>query len=325
MKQFILSFMTIAFLTACENSQDFASVAEESNAVLASEDDNHQQDIQNLLSTEGEKKISGKKRQKLDIGETVGQNDLKPEEKPVTHIKVTDEAVKEPDVKKSEPVTHVTVTADAVEPVVELPKLNILFYSKKRTDTCAKRVIRKNYEDFLDGLVDYDWDISFAHYADASKAELMPLKYISGVPYDDNILSKEEYEDKKAKRLFHTALSPDSMDPATMISAPSSYTPKIANPLSGLDQILSSHVREEGHTVVLLFGTDFSYNSTEEWNEFYSNHPHVSVMALAYRSSNLSNLLHALETNHDFTFVPACDDDISFEDVLKEILSVIQD
>ena len=216
--------------------------------------------------------------------------------------------------------------------------MNVLFYLKNRNwGSCAEQ-IRANHDHFLEGLVDYNWDISFAYYANASKAKLMALENISGTPYNKNtisqglfskplhdyVLSKGEYSDKKTKRLFSMTLKPAHNRPSVNLSAKRT-TPNtsgtVTNPLSGLDQLLSSNVREEGHTVVLFFGNDFPYNSTQEWNEFYSKHPNVSVVVLSYRNTNVSNFVHVLEAEHDFSFVAACDDKSSFQ----KVLPVIQD
>ena len=338
MKHLLVILVASLFLTACDNSEKFASVSESSTSIEASTEPEYKEEIRTLVSEDVEIKVAGKKRQTLDVIDTVGEKDLKKPETIVTHIDVTSEVVVKTELEV-EVDTETAVSEEEVkqEPVVEKvdlgPELNILVYMSERAyGNCVDR-LRKEHVSFLDGISHYNWDISFAYYT--NKAELLPLEYYNGKPHNkgglferemDYILSKGEYSDEKAKRLFQTTLQPSA--PLHEHSQDWNLTPNsgtnMKDPLFGLDQILSSEVRKSAQTIVLFEGDQFPYYSTSEWDSFYSSHPNVSVIALSFRSANVSNFLHVLEKAHDFRFIAGCDSPSSFQKVISAVNSVVE-
>ena len=346
MKQLFFITVGLFFIVAC-GTEKFASVSEDdSTTLVASEEQSKPEEkIQELIIPEvKEKKIANKKRQDINIVNTVGTNQLK-KTKPstkssVTHIDVTNRVVVTTEVKETvadvkSPDNQKTDSTESTE--IDLgPELNILFYTDKRDwGTCMDH-LRKNHNSFLDGISDYGWEIEFAYYADAGQAKLMPLELVNGRAYNkkglfegglfstpdiDYTLSKGEYAQDEAERLFSTTLKPVTPNHEEHSSA--NLTPnrgkKMANPLSGLDELLSSGEKNETPTVVLFFGSDFPYNSTEEWNNFYSKHSNVAVVVISRRSSNVSNFLHVLEKGHNFSFVANCNIQKTLEVIANQV------
>ena len=317
------------------------------NVVASEDQPKPEEKIQALVIPEvKEKKIANKKRQKINIVGTVGKNQLKkktPVSRTVTRIDVTnrvkvttetkEEGVKEKEVEIQSEDNKKTDTAETVVVQKESttvdsgPELNILFYTDKRSwGTCMDH-LRKSHESFLSGISGYDWEMGFAYYADAGQAKLMPLELFNGRPHNtkgfkdgifealfspesDYTLSKGEYSQDRLEKLFSNTLKPavpDHEEHSYGSLTPNNGSQKTASPLSGLDELLSSSGRKEAPTVVLFFGHDFPYYSTEEWNDFYSRHSNVAVVAIAKRSANVSNFLHVLEKGHNFSFVANCD------------------
>ena len=354
MKHLLLISIIFFFVTACENKDQFASISDRSPVVRASQNeprDEPRERIKKLVVEQAPVKISGKKRQQIKIGDTVGANNLKKQKRAVTRIDVTSNVVvteeqSKEEVKgkgakgqksqsassttitvenKQETVVETTKTVKTVNKEVNLgPKLNVLIYMDKRGYGNCVDNLRVNHQSFLTGISKYNWNLSFAYYTIADK--LMPLEYSNGeafnsagfleTPVYDYTLSKGEYKDKETVRYFQTTLQeavPDHHEHSVGTEdLTSNYSMNIVDPLAGLNQILSKKIRKNVKTVVLLFGDDFPYYSTAEWNKFYSWHPNVSIAALSYRHANVSNFVHVLEKKHDFSFIPDCD--------IKEIL-----
>ena len=363
MKYLLFILVSFLFITACEKSERFASLSEDSSLVESSEKSapKYEEDIKALVVEDVEVKISDKKRQAVDVIDTVGENNLRPARRAVTHIDITSRVlvtdrqesaevsaensskadvssaaqVKQEQTTVIERTVQTTTKAQRGGHSVNLgPKLNILVYLNSRSyGACVDR-LRRNHSVFIEGLSSYNWELGFAYYASADEVELMPLEYVNGIPYDadrgffdyenDYTLSKGEYSDEKTKRLFFTTLEPAVPPHNQARSAnPTPGTPNTnrkpaTDPLSGLDQLLSSQTGKEAPTVVLFFGDAFPYYSTSEWNQFYGQHPNVSLIALSHRSGNVSNFLHILEkASYDFSFVPGCGGNI------KSVLDII--
>ena len=337
MKQLFFIIIGLFFITGCGDEQ-FASVAgdDESIVVGSEEQPQPEEKIQELVIPEvKEKKIGNKKRQKINIVGTVGKNQLRQEvvktpdvKRTVTHIDVSNRVVVTTETKKVKAEANKKTDSEKSTIVWEKPtevdlgpELNILFYTNQRAYRTCMDHIRKNHKPFLAGVSNYNWEISFAYYADENQAKLMPLELSNGRPHDVNrhwfkieeiyTFSKGEYSQDISERLFSNTLKPAIPNHEEHSSA--NLTPnngkKAYNPLSGLDKLLSSNKRKTAQTVVLFFGDEFPYNSTEEWNDFYNKHSNVSVVALSTRSSNVSNFLHILEKGHNFNFIANCDID----------------
>ena len=348
MKHLLLISISLFFITACENKDQFASILDNQPVPQASRDEPSEQ-IKKLVS-KAPVKISGKKRQQIKIGDTVGANNLKGAKRTVTRIDVTSNIVvteergktspglknEEAKSKKTSTTSAVTVTneqktvmetAKTVNKEASLgPKLNILFYMNQRSYGSCVDNLRVNHQSFLAGISKYNWNVSFAYYTITD--ELMPLEYSNGTAYNsagffktpvyDYTLSKGEYNDKETARYFQTTLQEAVSDhhehSMGTEGLTSNYSMNIIDPLAGLDQILNKKIRKEGKTVVLFFGDEFPYYSTAEWNKFYSWNPNVSIVVLSYRHANVSNFMNVLEKKHDFSFIPDCD----VKEVLKK-------
>lgn len=334
MKHLFFIIIGLFFVTSCGDEQ-FASVSDsDSLDIVASENQpKPEEKIQKLVIPEvKEKKIGAKERQQINIVSTVGKNELKDKKsdvrRRVTSIDTTNRVVVTTKTKiEDKGSDEANSVSKQEEEKLDLgPPVNILLYTNKRDWKTCMDHLRKNSKYFLQSISDYDWDISLAYYADANQAELMPLELVSGQVYNkksslgifhgglfsfeaDYTLSKGEYSQEITNRLFPNTLRPSNLNHAELSSAnvtPNRGTTKVINPLSGLDKLLSSSVRKETPTVVLYYGDDFSYNSTQEWNDFYSKHSNVSVLAISKRSSNVSNFLHVLEKGHNFHFIANC-------------------
>ena len=185
------------------------------------------------------------------------------------------------------------------------------------------------------------------HYSTDDLA-MLPLELNNGEAFNaskkwykfepDYVLSKGEHSQKEADRLFNTTLTAvypeaDGVDETPTVDVGLNTNPKlywaVLNPLSGLDVLLSKKprgsVRSDSHVVVLLFGYNFPYYLPTEWKSFFNKHKNVSIIAVSYRSSNVSNFVHILEKDdYDFDFLAACDNDSSPAQIVQAIKNKVQ-
>ena len=328
MKYLLVLFAGVFIFSACENSEQFASVIEE--VQQASESSEYQRDLQSIVEAEVKKKISGKKRKNINIKKTVGKKNLgKKRNIILTKINVTNIIVDESDKQEIEKegsgeqvVSSEVQKTATVEEVEE--KLDILFYMNNRDSKCIK-TFRWFYEknSFLSHLNGLNWQVSLSYYASGQRIAFLPLERYNGQPYDadkrlfkfksDYVLSKGEYSSKRAKDLLLTTLEstyPNHDNRGGAQKRTPNSNGYVDDPLSGLDHILSAKargaVRSNSHVVVLLFDYDFPYYSSKEWKSFFEKHENVSVIAIAHRSANVSNMFHVLERSYDFEYLPAC-------------------
>lgn len=316
MKYLLFLFSILLIGTACENNERFASTTEGELETQASETPEYKEDLQSLVQAEVEEpKVGAKKRNTIDVVETVGDKQLHEEEEELilTEVDMTDVIMEEP--VKAEPE------------VVALEKLDILFYMHKRDSVCVQTFRRfQKQKDFIAGLNPLDWQMSFLYYSQSNETYLLPLELQNGKAHDvtpltdfnftfdeDYVMSKGEYSANKTEALFLTTLEDyeargrNDFD----VNATANANKYVANPLSGLDFALSSETnevtRKGAKKVVLLFGYDFPYYSSTEWKNFFKKHKNVHVIAIAKRDSNVSNFLHVLESKKSrFEFLPAC-------------------
>lgn len=258
--------------------------------------------------------------------------------------------------KKKEVKDKVKVVERIVEKVVVKEKaappekkLDILFYMEDRDTGCLRNVVAySENKGFLKSLNHLDWQVSFSYYSQ-KKLAMLPLEVSNGQSYNTNmkqkdwskyfnkravpdyVLSKGEYTQEQADHLFNTTLTafhPEGGTAVGLNTNPVLYW-AVFNPLLGLDTLLSKKpkdsVRSDSHTVVLLFDYDFPYYSSEEWNDFFNKHKNVSLIAVSYRSSNVSNLIPILEKEeYDFEFLPACDNDNSPAQLVQAIKNKVK-
>ena len=187
-------------------------------------------------------------------------------------------------------------------------KLDLLFYMHDRDAGCIQHIRAFSEEKgFLKSLNHLDWQASFFYYSQ-DEAILLPLEFSNGKSHnihpdfvgfkEDYVLSKGEYSAELTEQLFNTTLQSvypdDEQSSESIMDLNSNWY--VANPLSGLDVILSAKakgsVRSDSHVVALVFGYDFPYYSTVEWKKFFKKHKNVSVIAMSGRSANVSNFLH---------------------------------
>ena len=360
MKYLLFLFVFLFVASACDNTDQFASLANDANQ-QASEDSKYKKDLKSIASNEVELKIGGKKRQSIKIADTVGEKNLDKGTKVVTttqkavtttqkavittNIKVADVTVEEAVHKEAEEtVDKETVVSNTKISATE-KKLDLLFYMHNRKSKCIQNIrLFAEKKGFLNRLDHLDWQVSFSYYS--QNDSFLPLEIgFDGRAYNtiegfsgvfkhkpDHILSKGEYSAKKRDRLFNTTLRavyPDYDNPNFRTIDQLNSNGYISNPLSGLDQLLSSEVegsvRLDSHVVVLFFGYDFPYYSSEEWRTFFKKHKDVSVIVLSPRSANVSNLVHALEkSEYDFDFLAACDTRNSPEHLVEAINKKVQ-
>ena len=367
MKYLLCLFVLLFAISACENTEQFASLKNGEDQ-LASESPQYKQDLKSIASHEVELKIGGKKRQNIKIENTVGEKNLDKgtttvttkqtvteaeqatteSEKTVTtiNIKVADVTVKKAeeesaDVKK-ELVVSGKETSDSGK------KLDILFYMHNRKSKCIQNI--REYSErngFLEHFNHLDWQVSFSYYSQTK--EVLPLELHNGRAHNthsgfsglfkhkaDYILSKEEYPAKRRERLFNTTLKtvyPD-YDRGSSTQHFSidqlNFNGDISDPLSGLNQLLSSgtegSVRLDSHIIVLVFGYNFPYYSSEEWETFFKKYnKNMSIIVLSSRSANVSNLVHVLEkSEYDLDFLAACDTKDSSELLIETIKQKVQ-
>lgn len=375
MKSLLFLFAVLFAASAC-NSPNFAPAPDKLPEGNQQED--YQQGIPSAVKAEMKPpKVGGKDRKTINISETVNEKKLKGKKSIVTNINVTNVIVdkyKKPGGKRAKR-TKKTVIERIMEKVVvrktasSEKKLDILFYMHDRDTNCIRNVIaHSEKKGFLKHLNHLDWQVSFSYYSQVrtcseespcktgflaphfanDELAMLPLEWNNGEAHDadkdfwkfkeEYVLSKGEYTQKQADRLFNTTLTAfhpeaDGVDevPPSHIGLntnPTLYW-AVLNPLSGLDAILSKKhkgsVRLDSHVIVLLFGYNFPYYFPTEWKSFFNKHKNVSIIAVSYRSANVSNFEHLLEKDdYNFDFLPACDDDSSPAQIIQAIKNKVR-
>ena len=331
MKNLLSILVSLLIVTACGESDRFASLAEDQALLEASQEPEYKEGIQALANEGVEVKISSKNRQAVNVVDTVGENNLKTAKTAVTHIVVPGEVVlvkgKDSEKDKASVAQTVQISAEKTAVVdqqaVDLgPELNILVYLDKRTEGSCSSYLKRNRKAFLESISDYNWNISFAYYADPSFAGFLPLENRDGrALYKKRYhLSKAEDSNEEAGSLIQNTLTLGPVNSTNGDRGPMlHHVRKASDPLAGLSHILNSYENKSAKTVVLFFGNQFPYYSTSDWNDFYSKHSGVSLVALSYRSGNVSNFIHILEKKqYDFTYVSGCGSSLS---AIQEVIS----
>ena len=368
MKHLLFLFAVLFAVSACDGPNNFASIADKppEESKKQSQGD-YQKKITRVVEGEMKKKVGGKDRKTINISETVSKKSLDKKNTIITNVNVKSVIVegkpekkkaktsKKKEAPKEKVVEKVRVVERVVEKVVEKKaappekKLDILFYMHDRDTTCIRNVIAySENKGFLKSLNHLNWQVSFSYYSQ-KKLAMLPLEWDNGEAHDadkdfwnfkeDYVLSKGEYTQKQADRLFKTTLTAaypeahvgEEGTPSSDVGLntnPVLYW-AVFNPLSGLDVLLSKKskgsVRSDSHVVALLFGYDFPYYSSLEWKNFFNKHKNVSVIAVSYRSSNVSNFTHILEKDeYDFGFLPACDNGRSPAQIVQTIKNKVQ-
>ena len=317
-KTLALLLSTVVFLISCIQRDKFNSLsAEENERLLASANSEHEQEIKNLVNEREIVKIGGGKKDRniVHVAETVGQNQLKDES---TRSSVTNEE------------SHlVTIEVGVKNPVVEETdskinkKLSLLLYVDNKKSVCVRK-FRQFSEDFLERLnFVNDWELALSFHRDNQG-----LIKMQGV--DGDILSKSGGNNHV--RSLYRALTPYYGDDynyrlSVFEVKELNQGPGYLSPLEGLDENLTLfNDNTDGKKVVLYFGDDFPYYTAKEWKDFYSNHKNLTIIAIANRASNFSNLSSANEAGVDVDYVRGCSlrNNQVMVDVLAKIYSKLQ-
>ena len=359
MKYLLFIFAVLFAVSACSGPNIFAPIADKPPAKETEQGD-YQSKIPSVVEGEMKKKVGGKDRKTINIPKTVSEKNLGNKKSIVTNVSVTNVIVEGKQKGKAKKAGKVRekvikrvierVIERVVERVVEKPKkasaappekkLDILFYMHDRDTSCIRNVIAySEKKGFLKSLNHLDWQVSFSYYTQGDVGAMLPLEWNNGKAAnmsndfwkvkEDYVLSKGEYSQKQADHLFNTTLQafhPEEDSSVGQNTNPELYW-AVLNPLSGLDRILSQKtngaVRSDSHVVALLFGYDFAYYSSVEWKNFFNKHKNVSLIAVSYRSSNVSNFMHVLK-GYNFDFLPACDNSSSPAQLVQAIKNKVQ-
>ena len=341
MKHLLFLFAGLFVVSSCNNAEEFASLADEGiEEEQASETSQYRRDLQFLVEEEVEEevvKIGGKKRQQIDITQTVGGKNLgKDTKKIVTNIEVTNIIVDSEDLAQNTQRRTKRTDGDMMEGGMSSqpsskPKVDILFYMSNRDLSCIQNFSAKHKKGFLNQLDDLNWQVAFSYYSAGDHTALLPLELKNGearnigglfsLEYDYTI-NRGEYSRNEAQKVFHSTLAPffpehnqigrENGDFHLQDGTPNANK-KVADPLSGLDHILSAKpegvIRNNSQVIVFLLGYHFPYYSSESWAKFFAKHGNVSIVVMAERYANVSNMLHALEKEYDFEYHPSCSEE----------------
>ena len=335
MKKIIVTVSVLFFLTACGNPENYASIPDEHIEQQASTAKRDIQSIVDKAIETSEKKVGNKKRNQMNVKDTVGEKDLGKDPSFTTNVEITNVVIEggsEPvkTAKQKKPKAKVkrkkakVATESCEEPCKKKaePKLDILVYMNRRDSACAYNFRQLAKRDgFLEHFsFSWDWQLSFSYYTE--KTNLMPLELYNGKFYSegglfspvyDYVLSEKEYPVDKRDRLFLTTLEMTKYSPRGENNN-QTYTPDskkyVNNPLAGLDHILTDRpegfARAGSRVVVLLFGDQFPYYSSKDWKKFFGKHQNVNIVSVSSRSANISNFLHVLEQHDQFDALPKC-------------------
>ena len=131
MKYLLCLFVFLFAISACENTEQFASLKNGEDQ-LASESPQYKQDLKSIASHEVESKISGKKRKNIKIEDTVGEKNLDKGTNVTTEQTVTE-------VEKTATESEKTVTTEQTVTEVEKPVTE----SEQATTEAEKTVTTK--------------------------------------------------------------------------------------------------------------------------------------------------------------------------------------
>ena len=317
MKQFLI-FIGLVFLMGCAGD-NFTSLDGDAEQLPSGEANPHDDKIRALASEPKVIKIGNKKQLKINVSDTVGQNNLRTSTKSKAKVVVTLDSKHVVTQTVSGTSSEQTVsgvsesgekTAQTTAEETAQAEVSFLIYMDNRKSRCVHNFNWYN-KSFFKYMNAYDWEMGFSFYTDSS--DLMLLQGFSNDPYNfgkmfkveyKSILSKKEHADK-ALKLFDNTLSAHYGEETH--ETHKNFNPKhVSNPLKGIDNILQTHFADSSKKIVLLFGDKFPYNTAEEWAEFYKNNPDTSLFAISKRSSNVSNLKNILGSDYDFTYLPGC-------------------
>jgi len=224
---------------------------------------------------------------------------------------------------QAEVETEVVSDGDGADSLAST-KVNILFYMRGRNSQCVQELNRHYTQSgFLSKLDNLDWQVSFSYYSKGHETSILPLqsgfgkpvptKWLSLKPKYDYTLSRGEYSERKSKYFLHNTLKVMLDNGRQQQNNVPNKGKHLDDPLSGLEYILNENpknvLREDAFTIVLFMDYDFPYYSAARWKQFFTEHTDVSIIAIGKRSSNVSNLYHALDKGYDFGYLPVCKED----------------
>ena len=324
MRYFNITFFLLGlFLTAvsCGQRDNFDSIGDSSGAtelILPSEGDDHKDKIVKLVNEKKIIKIGGKDKKRLpaNLSQTVGQNNLKNQNK---RSKSADDKTVKAD--KGDETIQIELAVKAAQDSskstdskkqMHKKNLSLLMYFEDKSRGCVP-TIKKHSDDFIEGMNQvHSWKMLFAFHSD--RGELLPISH-SKYTLDKNSNTFTESVERKFYNMldyemnYHTEIGPRPF---------ADSEPRLNNKsddlLQGLDNILSSKMSSKDKKIVLYFDSDFPYIATEEWKTLYNKHKDLSILAISSRKGNFSNLNSGFNAGVDLIPIYDC------QNILKHIL-----
>ena len=330
-----LFFSGLMFLIGC-SGDNFNSMqrGDDSQQQFSEQGDfsPHSEEIRNLASETEIVKIGNKQHQSVNVGNTLGQNNLRVSQRKQGSTTRVVVSLNSENVITNLGSTAITGAGSSDE---EGPELSILIYMQNRQNVCVQN-LRKHHTAFLNGISDYDWRIAFAYQGDSftdqkgrplsSDTLLIPLQKHRHVQADGRWF----------KRQYRYVLAAGQGDIAdlfkgTLTSFDATYRPsgdkgpapvtrgdeiksqdanpdKASSAFSAVNQILQTHFANSRRNVVLFYGDNIPYYTDQEWAQFYQNNPNLSLFFISTREASLYNVDRLLSSsNYDANFVPGCD------------------
>ena len=281
MKYLLFLFVLLFVVSACDSSDQFASISDSAiEGQQASQIPEYQEKLRSIVKSDVKLKIGGKKRKNINVAETVGKKNLSKQKKHSIVTNIITDGKKEKVSKKEETKKRTVSKKKVSRTYIELKishqtkraskraskpekKLDLLFYMNDRDSGCVQHIRAFSEEKgFLKFLNHLDWQVSFSYYTQGDVVAMLPLEWNNGQAFNasddpwkfkpDYVLSKREYSQKQADHLFNTTLQafhpPETGEeglPASSIGL--NVNPKlywaVLNPLSGLDRILSKKTK----------------------------------------------------------------------------------
>ena len=289
----------------------------------------HSDQIRNLASEAEIVKIGSKRHSSVNVGDTVGQNNLRGNKKTRVVVSLDSDNV----VTKANAITGTDII-NGEAPV----EVSFLIYMDDRKNKCVQN-LRKHHGTFLRSIEDYNWQIAFAYHGDAfrdstdaplnSSDLLIPLQKRRHVHDADSGWFKSQHihilsaqnSYGLASELFEGTLYPfdatyrpsDDKSPSPVtrgekIKARNTDPEGATSAFSRVDQILQNHFANSLKNVVLFFGDNIPYYTNQEWTQFFQNNPNASLFFISTRQAHLSNIDRLLsDNNYDVNYVPGCD------------------
>ena len=321
MKYFnITIFLFSFFLTAisCGQRDNFNSIGEDSaetvlssgddsQTVLSSGDDSHRDEIVKLVNNREIIKIGGKDKKRLPahLSQTVGQNNLKNKDKNSrrAHNKGPKNVKVDTTVRIELVVKHKPGKPSKAK--MNKKNLSLLMYFDNKRENCLNR-IKNGYKGFISAMNQiHSWKMLFAFHTD-DNAETLPLRSPWG---SEHILHKGS---EHALKDFYTTLDFEHEHGSSEVGNRNRFihtqykSYSSDHPLQGLDNILSSKVPSADKKIVLYFDSNFPHTTAKDWKNLYNKHKDLSILAIASKRANFSNIEAGFNAGVDLVPIHNC-------------------